>query len=277
MQFKNQFEQIVEMYCRYLELERDCSYHTVKNYRRQLLFFGNLMKIADYKGITHRNINEYRQELLKQNISNKTRNQYLIALRTFIKYLSKSFALTIDSSNVELFVSKQKEKQLNLPSMDNFKKVIAITDEQNPDMDEMFALLGFHTGLRLSELRSLKKGDVQETFTVVGKGAKERLVVCPKHTVDIVRAYENSISTELLFPQSPVYIQRALKKLAKDRAGIYLTPHGLRHMYASTLVSNGANLVDVQYLLGHSSIATTQIYAKIFDKRLVDTHKKVFA
>lgn len=267
----------IELFLRHLELYRECSQHTIKSYKRSVDLFAASQAITDASDISIKKIERFRELLLAQKTTNKTKNQHLIALRMFFRYLRKNFNINIAERDVELFEYKQRTKKLNLPSMEDFKKILEIENILYPTQIEVFCNLGYYTGLRLAELKSLKIGDVQETFSVVGKGAKERLVVCPKRIVDLVRTYEYSVKGEKLFSLSTTFLQREVKKHGKIRAGADITPHLLRHMFASTLVSSGANLIEVQYLLGHSAITTTQIYAQVFDERLVGAHKKVFA
>jgi len=138
----------------------------------------------------------------------------------------------------------------------------------------------FSTGLRVSELCSLPRDLdlVNDEFAVRGKGERVRVVFLSEEAKTAIKKYLTSrkdLDNDQMFPVTPRSVQRIIKYYA-IKAGISkkVTPHVVRHMFATDLLSNGADLRSVQMLLGHANITTTQIYTHVTDKQLKDTHKK---
>ncbi|MDP3785075.1 MAG: tyrosine-type recombinase/integrase, partial [bacterium] len=146
--------------------------------------------------------------------------------------------------------------------------------------DKTILELFFSTGLRISELCNLKVDEInlkRDEFSVRGKGGKIRVVFLSDRAKDAIKKYlekRGEIGVEKLFPMTPRSIQRMIKKYA-IKAGITkkVTPHVLRHAFATDLLQNGADLRSVQIMLGHANISTTQIYTHFTDKQLKEVHK----
>lgn len=238
-------------------------------------------------------------------LKRRTQNYYLIALRAFLKYIRKRGFDSLDPERIEL--AKVPERSLDLITPEELNRLLGAPDTTTERglRDRALLELLFSTGLRVSELCSLCIDDVdlsRDEFSIRGKGDKVRVVFVSDDAKKHIRAYlaVRKDLHEALFVQLPddpasentsgkkkklagprelrMYpraVQRMLKYYAA-KAGITrkVTPHVIRHSFATDLLSNGADLRSVQALLGHANIATTQIYTHITDKHLRDVHKR---
>ena len=291
----------------HLEIEKGRSLYTVRNYDHYLTRFLDYAKTDDPKKITESMMREYRLWLNRQpgtksgrqteTMKRKTQNYYLIALRAFLKYLRKRGADSLNPERIEL--AKVGERSLDLISpaeLDRLMKGPDTATERGLRDKAMLELL-FSTGLRVSELCSLSIEDVdlsRDEFSVRGKGEKVRVVFLSDSAREAVREYlkarkdmndamfiqygknvKKSEEKNLDLRLTPRSVQRLIKIYA-TKAGITrkVTPHVIRHSFATDLLSNGADLRSVQALLGHANISTTQIYTHVTDKHLRDVHKK---
>lgn len=291
----------------YLEIEKGRSILTVRNYDHYLTRFLEYVKIEDPSALTETHVREYRLWLNRQpgtkvgrnmeTLKPKTRNYYLIALRAFLKYMRKRGIESLNPERIEL--AKVPERSLDLISSAELTRLIEAPDLASLSglRDKAILELLFSTGLRVSELCALSQEDVdlsRDEFSVRGKGDKVRVVFLSDTARDAIRAYlkERKDFDDAMFIQygknaksdevknkdlrlTPRSVQRIIKRYATI-AGITrkVTPHKLRHCFATDLLHNGADLRSVQALLGHANIATTQIYTHVTDKHLRDIHKK---
>lgn len=215
-------------------------------------------------------------------LKRKTQNYYLIALRSFLKYLTKRSIKSLPADNIEL--AKVPERSLDLINSDELDRFLDgpnhEKDEQKKLRDKAVLELFYSTGLRVSELCSLPRDlDMSKNeFSVRGKGEKVRVVFLTDAAKDSIRAYlakDKSLTSSRLFDLTPRSIERLVKYYAV-KAGISkkVTPHVIRHSFATDLLQNGADLRSVQALLGHANITTTQIYTHVTDRHLRDIHQK---
>ena len=285
----------------YMEIERGVSLKTVENYDRYLSRFFAEQKISTSIDITDESIRLFRLSLNRSNgarvrgqvagtMKKNTQNYHLIALRVFLKFLMKRGITALSPDRIEL--AKTKERHLDLISVEELSRLLAGPDgkELKDLRDRAILELFFSTGLRLSELCSLNRDlDLsKDEFSIRGKGEKVRVVFLSDHAKDAIREYlKNRKDMDApLFTQmslnkndasrlTPRSIERIVKHYA-IKAGISkkVTPHVIRHSFATDLLSNGADIRSVQMMLGHANIATTQIYTHITDKQLRDVHKK---
>lgn len=290
----------------HLEIEKGRSLKTVENYDRYLERFLDFSKIKKPDEITDKLVREYRLWLNRQPTANsqqptaetlkkKTQNYYLIALRVFLKYLAKLGIESMPAERIEL--AKVPDRNLDLISSDELERLL-----KAPDGDDIKSLrdkaileILFSTGLRVSELCSLQS-DIdlsKDEFSIRGKGEKVRVVFLSSEAKQAVKNYldKRSDMDDALFTQlgsfasklgkkdslrlTPRSVERIVKHYAV-KAGISkkVTPHIIRHSFATDLLSNGADLRSVQALLGHSNIQTTQVYTHVTDKHLRDIHKQ---
>lgn len=268
----------------YIEIDKGRSLKTIDNYQRYLDYF---IKFCINKNIYHPdNINEdlYREYRMflnrkmgpKENISKKTQNYYLIALRSFLKFLKKKNYQSLSPDIVEL--AKVSQKELDLMSKEELVNLLNAAKENIKDKAILELL--FSTGLRISELCNLKsdinfeKGDLQ----ILGKGGKLRVVYISETACQLMKDFQGKkeiSKRDTFFEVNERYVQRMIQKYAK-MAGIFrkVTPHTMRHCFATDLLTNGADIRSVQAMLGHSNISTTQIYTHVTDNQLKEVHKK---
>ncbi|HQU07757.1 MAG: hypothetical protein B7X04_02605 [Parcubacteria group bacterium 21-54-25] len=299
MEIENAKRQFLE----YIEIERGRVVKTVENYDRYLTRYFTHANIKRTSDISEENIREFRLWLNRQagtgrdSMKRRTQNYYLIALRAFLKFLRKRGIEGISPERIEL--AKVPERSLDIMTAAELARLLAapreaLAKEQDPNRRRAFLRdaaileLFFSTGLRVAELCSLN-ADIdlsRDEFSIRGKGDKVRVVFLSPAAKEAVRTYlaAREDMGEALFVDgwaSKLHritsrdVQRHIKQYAA-RAGITskVTPHMLRHAFATDLLSNGADLRSVQALLGHANIATTQIYTHVTDAHLREVHKK---
>jgi site-specific recombinase XerD len=288
-------EHAKRQFLEYIEIERGRAVKTIENYDHYLTRFFQHTGIKDTSDITEEKVREFRLWLNRQegvggSMKRRTQNYYLIALRAFLKFLRKRDIASISPERIEL--AKLPERSLDLMTSAELERLLASAEgaDEKSLRDRAILELFFSTGLRVSELCSLDS-DIDLTrdeFSVRGKGDKVRVVFLSSAAKDAVRAYLKARKDmgEALFVNTakgrergerltPRSIERMIKTYAA-KAGITkkVTPHVLRHSFATDLLSNGADIRSVQQLLGHASINTTQIYTHVTDSHLREVHKK---
>ncbi len=287
--------QLKRQFLEYVEIERGRSVKTVENYDRYLCKFFAYAKITSPNDISEESVRAFRLWLNRQpgtsgTMKRRTQNYYLIALRVFLKFLHKRGVQCISSEGIEL--AKLPERSLDLITPSELTRLLRApsgTDEKSLRDKAILELL-FSTGLRVSELCALNS-DIdlsRDELSVRGKGDKVRVVFLSSYAKDAVSTYLQSRKDmeEALFVSlsigkkqggriTPRSVERMIKEYA-TRAGLTkkVTPHVLRHSFATDLLSNGADLRSVQALLGHANITTTQIYTHVTDVHLREVHKK---
>jgi len=307
-----ELDQLKREFLEHVEIEKGNSLKTVGNYDHYLSRFFEFAKISNPSDITDDKIREFRLYLNRQpgikirgqqasTLKKNTQNYHLIALRSFLKYLMKRRITSLPPDRIDL--AKIKERSLDLISTDELTRLLdapthhidessksKVSGIQKSLRDKAILELFFSTGLRLSELCSIDRDlDLsKDEFSIRGKGEKVRVVFLSDTAKDAIREYlkNRKDMDEPLFIQysrngakgnrlTPRSIERIVKYYA-IKAGISkkVTPHIIRHSFATDLLSNGADIRSVQMMLGHANIATTQIYTHITDKQLRDVHKK---
>ncbi len=289
-------ENAKRQFLEYIEIERGRAVKTIENYDQYLTRYFTQMKIKKTSDISEQNIREFRLWLNRQpgtgsgSMKRRTQNYYMIALRAFLKFLRKREIESISPEKIEL--AKLPERELDLITPAELERLMDSADgtDEKDLRDKAILELLFSTGLRVSELCSLDS-DIdlsQDSFSIRGKGDKVRVVFLSPTAKAAVAAYlkarkdmgealfvntrsDNSIPSRLTSRS----VERIMKKYAM-KAGIAkkMTPHILRHVFATDLLNNGADIRSVQQLLGHASINTTQIYTHITDAHLREVHKK---
>ena len=292
-----------------LEVESGRSRYTTRNYElylsRVLEFQNEFDPENDLKpeDITEEWLRKYRLWLNRyttergKNLTVMTQNYHLIALRGFLKYLAKRKIKSLDPVLVEL--PRTHRAQVTFLYVDEINRIVEQIplDTEDGLRDKAIFELLFSTGLRVSELVGLNRQDVnlsRREFMVRGKGQKDRPVFISQQAADAVQDYldERKDSLPALFLNNsrnqpavgtkgdyrrltPRSIERIINKYVR-MAGItkHVTPHTLRHSFATDLLTNGADLRSVQSLLGHSNISTTQIYTHVTDPHLREVHEK---
>lgn len=284
----------------YIEIERGRAVKTVENYDHYLTRFMEWGQIKSLGDITEEKIREFRLWLNRQQgtaggaMKRRTQNYYLIAIRAFLKFLRKRGMESISPERIEL--AKLPERSLDLITDAELGRLLKATEgtDQRHLRDKAMLELLFSTGLRVSELCALNS-DIdlsRDEVSVRGKGDKVRVVFLSPSAKEAVARYlkarkdmEEALFVNILTVGknskkaptrlTPRSVERMIKTYAA-KAGITkkVTPHVLRHSFATDLLSNGADLRSVQALLGHASINTTQIYTHVTDAHLREVHKK---
>ena len=289
--FSNTLSSHLERFVNYLQYTKNASPKTIENYSLRVNRFINYVWDIDASQIKMIHIQDFRTALIKQGLSPKTVNYHAVGLRSFFKFLLRNDVETLSPEKVDLAkipprrVSYLSEKQvqdiLNAPSK----------YEKNPlkiMRDKAILATLYGTWLRVTELITLKTKDIklsENQFSVIGKGSKLRSVFLTQDAKEKLKKYILSRwdDSEYLFislspnsywnPLSRNSVEWLVKKYA-ELVWITekVTPHTLRHSFATTLLRRGADIRSVQALLGHSSIQTTQIYTHVDDKYLQKVH-----
>jgi site-specific recombinase XerD len=296
---------LTRAFLEYVEIERGRSVKTVENYSHYLERFLKHSGVKQPSDITADVVREFRLWLNRQpgkklagvtdSLKKKTQNYHLIALRSFLKYLVKRGIPSLPPEAIEL--AKTPERQIDLITTAELGRLMeAPTGDSLPALRDRAVLeLLFSTGLRISELCALPREiDLsRDELSVRGKGDKVRVVFLSDRAKRVVKQYidKRDDTDDALFVRqrmsreksdgnvslrlTPRSMERLIKQYA-IKAGISkkVTPHIIRHSFATDLLENGADLRSVQALLGHANIATTQIYTHVTDSHLKEVHKQ---
>lgn len=277
--------QIISEYLEYLELERGLSKNTIDAYRRDLLMFFDYTKYPNFDNITRLSINSYIRFLREEDYSPTSVIRKIASLRGFFKWLCANDLCKFDPT---ITVERPKIPQ-RLPKVMSIAEIEELLRENLTKTQRVIVELLYGCGLRVSELADLNTNSFNlsaKYLTAFGKGSKERMVPLGKMAIDALKDYlkirdylvkKFRLETNHLLisekgrflTRQDIYnfIHEQGKKIHKN-----ISPHTLRHSYATHLLENGADLRVVQELLGHSDVATTQLYTHISKKRLKDVY-----
>jgi site-specific recombinase XerD len=303
---KSELSQLKIEFLEYVEIEKGRALNTVRNYDHYLSRFIEYSGVTDPHDITENVVRDFRLWLNRQtgqknksiqggngSMKKRTQNYYLIALRAFLKYLAKRKVRSLAPDQIEL--AKVPERTVDFMSAEDLMRLLDAPRSEENELkglrDKAILELLFSTGLRVSELCSLNRDlDLsKDEFSIRGKGEKVRVVFLSQEAKNAIKAYllRRKDMNDALFVQSDAGVKkdgarlttRSIERIVKYyavKAGISkkVTPHVIRHSFATDLLTNGADLRSVQMLLGHSNITTTQIYTHLTDKHLRDIHKK---
>jgi site-specific recombinase XerD len=296
-------KELLNDYLDYLEVEKNRSKKTRENYGRYLRRFLDWAKIASSSEITADLVRKYRLYLNRLDETGRaplkkiTQNYHVIALRNFLKYLAKRDIKVLPAEKIEL--ARQPARQVEFLEADELERLLRAPEGGSFKSlrDRAILELLFSTGLRVSELCALNRDSLnlkKNEFSVRGKGDKIRVVFLSETAKEALKKYleKRSDVEEALFihetkhPEKETELRltpRSVQRLVKFYAvksgisGKKVSPHTLRHSFATDLLMNGADLRSVQEMLGHSSITTTQIYTHITDKALREVHRAFHA
>jgi site-specific recombinase XerD len=324
----SEIDKLQREFFEYLEIERGSSQRTIENYQHYIGRFLEHTKVKNASDITDDVLREFRLWLNRQPVGNgkdprltlskKTQNFHLIALRVFLKYLTRRDVKSLPADRIEL--AKIPERSIDLITPTELARLREAPNGSDIKSlrDKAILELLFSTGLRVAELCSLPR-DINphsEELSVRGKGGKVRVVFISPEAQTALKKYldarkdmgeglfvrldsqkENKKVSAKKDPKKPARttgfvrsggykgkeydnldrnsVERIVRQYA-IKAGIAkkVTPHVMRHMFATDLLSNGADIRSVQAMLGHANIGTTQIYTHVTDKHLRDIHKK---
>ncbi len=295
----------IEKYFRYLKNVQNASPYTLRNYEKSLNFLvESVGDQAHINEITLNSIDDFQDFVFSktnrkgQPLSSKTRNIYLIPIRSFLKFCIKRELddPVLAPEKLELVKTKPSDVSgLNTDELDLLRTTNTAKNNLIALRDRAIVEMLFSTGLRISELCALNTENVNlktGEFSVLGKGNKIRSVYLTENSKQRLEAYLNAREDEfkplfinaktrndqhLIKGESRRLSRTAIEIMIRDRgraAGITkpVTPHKLRHTFATTLLRNGADIRSVQELLGHANIATTQIYTHVANADLKKTH-----
>ncbi len=273
----------------YLNKELNYSENTEISYREDITNFLNYLekKQLNYKKIDGEIIRDYLKYLDEAKLKNSTIARRISALRTFYNYL-----LNKNIVDTNLFNSIRNPKlEKKLPNYLSYEELAKILDNidistkiglRNRLLVEMF----YATGCRVSEMINIKVSDINKSnnsIRIMGKGKKMRIVYFGEYARDYLDRYLPLIDTDYLFTQesgdklSIHDVEYIISDLVKNLAlKTHVTPHTLRHTFATHLLNNGADIKTVQELLGHSSLNTTGIYTHVSNERIKEVYRKTF-
>lgn len=291
-------EEEINEYLRYLSIERGLSFNTRKSYERDLnryLYYLKEHEITSWQTIDRFVVIQYLETLHAENKASATITRMITSLRKFHQFLRQE-RYTEQDPMQHIETPKKAQKLPSTLSLKEVERLIEAPDTSKSlgIRDRAILEVMYATGMRVSELVGLKLGDLHLSLGLVqtlGKGDKERIIPLGDYAIQWLERYLDEVRPLLVKNPSETHvflnhhgsglsrqgIWKNLKQLVRE-AGIYkdVTPHTLRHSFATHLLENGADLRTVQELLGHADISTTQIYTHITKKRMTDVYKQHF-
>jgi site-specific recombinase XerD len=298
-------DQQIREFLEYLSVEKNASKLTIRDYQHYLAIFASWFSSTlpgkSLKDLNIATVRKYRGYLANRvdekgfTLKRITQNYYVIALRSFLRFLIKNDFPTLEPSKIDL--PKAESRSLKFLERDQVEHLVTSIDtsEEQGIRDRAILELLFSTGLRVSELCKLNQQQInleRREFGVIGKGQKQRIVFISDRAADWIGRYlaerkdtykplfirysggvsgENGGEKMRLTSRS---VERMVKKYVRlARIPVDATVHTMRHSFATDLLTNGADIRSVQEMLGHKNIATTQIYTHITNKQLRDVHK----
>jgi site-specific recombinase XerD len=307
MSDSNQLDQLLIRYLEHLEVERQVSQYTIRNYhhylKRFMAWIQDVNLPSKANAIDLEMISKYRMYLSRftddngEPLSRVTQSYHVIAIRSWLKWMIKRDITVMAPEKIDL--PRGESHSLKYLTFEQLERLMA-----QPKLATLIGLRDrvmlevlFSTGLRVSELVRLNRDQVnldKREFGVIGKGRKLRVVFLSERANTWLERYENSRkdSWEPMFIRYSKHkdtvtsggekmrltvrsVQRAVEKYRKSaRLSVPITPHGLRHTFATDLLGHGAGLREVQEMLGHKNVATTQIYTHVTNPQLKSVHDK---
>lgn len=272
----------IDNFLNYLKYQKNFSSHTIKNYKIDLLEFNNFKNNQE---VDIELIRNYLKKLYEQKYSSRTISRKVSSLKSFFKYLESE---NIISENPMSIISNPKiEKTLpNYLNYEDLEKLLKFPDINNKYglRDALILEMLYSSGCRLSELTNIKIKDIDfndRKILILGKGNKERYVYYGSKCETLLKKYLNKEIHEYLFTNKHgnKINERTVRKIVEDNArkaglSVHVTPHTLRHTYATHLLNDGADLKSVGDLLGHENLSTTQIYTHVSNERLREIYLK---
>lgn len=283
----------LEKYLDYLKYNKNYSDKTILNYELDLKDYFNFLKVEclDYKDITYNDLMPLFKHFETNKLTNKSIRRHISSIKGFYKYLVNN---EIVNSNPFIYVNLPKKEQ-KLPRYLTLSEMLSIFDKMeiktNYDLrDRLILELMYATGVRVSEVINIKVYDIDfynNSIKVLGKGSKERIVYYNEVVRDLLSKYMsiydslNKKNLEYLFLNQKgdklttkgisYIINQVIKKISFNK---HITPHMLRHTFATHLLNNGCSVTTVQELLGHSSIGTTGIYTHVTFDHIKEVYYK---
>jgi tyrosine recombinase XerC len=285
-------DRYIHKFINYLQIEKNASDHTVTNYKIDLKEFSETIKDKPLEQITHLDVRLFLAKMKEKNFSKNSIARKMACLRSFFKFLYREGYI---KSNPAVSLSTPKIDK-KLPLFLSTNDVVKLLESPDPsdDMglrDRAILETLYSTGIRVGELVGLDKEDIDfisGVLKVYGKGKKERLVPIGDRALRAIKAYFEKIKVNDINEKKPVFLNKS-KRRVSDRAvrrivdkyirktslNENVSPHTLRHSFATHMLDGGADLRSVQELLGHANLSTTQIYTHVTTDRLKSIYEKV--
>jgi site-specific recombinase XerD len=301
-----ELEKQINTFLEYLEIEKNASKLTIRNYRFYLMRFANWMSEnqpqVSLKNITVDTVRKYRVWLSDyvdekgMTLKRVTQSYHIIALRSFLRFLIRNDVKTLSPEKIDL--PKTESKSLKFLGKDHLRELMNAVpiDDEKGLRDRAILELLFSTGLRVSELCKLNRDQMNfktQEFGVIGKGGRARVVFLSDNAIFWLTKYfeareDNFRPVFIRYAKgvdpinqgenmrlTPRSVERIVTKYVKKaKLPVAATPHTLRHSFATDLLYNGADLRSVQEMLGHKNISTTQIYTHVTNPQLKSVHQK---
>jgi len=285
---------LIEAFLEFLSVEKNVSPRTLSNYEHALRAFRSWSgdRFSKWENCDPDHFRSYLFDCMKQELARSTIRLHFSALRSFYKYLVSRYGLP-KSPVAEIQLPKLERQLPVVMTLSQIEQLLELPakiprEKQAPPWqalrDTAVLELFYSTGLRLAELAALEVRDLEnlsDTLRVVGKGSKERLVPIGSHAMKAIEAYRQAAKVT----DGPLFVSKLRKRLSTRSINSLLkkylrhsdipfniTPHKLRHSFATHLLDAGADLRSVQALLGHSSLSTTQIYTHVTKERLREAY-----
>ena len=297
MKLKN--DKYINNFLEYIEKERNFSKHTIRNYRIDLISFSNFLQTADSNlsilKIDKSFIQEFIKSLSISGLSDKTLQRKVASIKSFFKYLNYVDKIKF---NVSKLISSPKISK-KLPNLLTILEVEELM--KKPDLltfegvrDKSILEIFYSTGIRISEIIKIKIIDIEfekKLIKIYGKGNKERFVILGKEALNSISDYLIIRTKIIKCDKENLYLYPAMKKSTKNHISyksMYnlvkkyikkvstnekLSPHSLRHSFATHLLENGADIMSVKDLLGHKDLSSTQIYTNVSIKKIKEVYK----
>ncbi len=280
----------IEKFENYLKIERNYSDHTLRNYLSDLNELDKFLKDKEPKAVNHLDIRRYLAELKNRNSAKSTIARKLGAIRSFFRFLFREKYIEVNPAE-GVFTPKLERK---LPEFLDEEKMIRLVTAPAQDSlmnarDRAILEVLYSTGTRVSELVGMNLRDVDLLANVIkvrGKGKKERIVLLGKEAAGALRLYldkrkiagdkvEAVFLNKLKTRLTDRSVRRLLNKyILKASIEQKISPHSLRHSFATHMLNNGADLRSIQELLGHKNLSTTQIYTHLGNKKIKEMYSK---
>jgi len=282
-------DRYVEKFLDYLRVEKDASPHTLRNYKKDLEILREALGETPWESVTLVSLRRFVAEQRTQELSKVTIARRVASIRSFFRFMNRDGHLGHNPA-LGLVRPKQDKRLPSFLSVEEAERLVEAPkgDSFIPIRDRALLETLYSTGLRVSELVGLKIRDVDlisETLRVIGKGKKERIVPAGKYSIQAIRKYLKVMGKDGQEFNKPLFLNarrdpltdRSVRRVLNRYLSVLsvqrqISPHALRHSFATHLLDRGADLRSVQELLGHASLTTTQVYTHVTAERL----KKVY-
>lgn len=277
--------QIISMYLEYLELEKGLSINSIDAYRRDLTGFAESTESDNINDITRQSVSRYIRGLKENNYAITSIIRKIASLRGFFKW---AYAAGLTAANPALAIEQPKLPK-KLPKVLNITEIETLLKEDLTLTEHLIMELLYSCGFRVSELVNLKLNDIDINSKYIrcfGKGSKERIVPIgesAKTAIEYYLPHRDLLVSKFNFQSKKLLLSETGHEMTRqevynfirkqgEKIHKHISPHTLRHTFATHLIENGADLRIVQELLGHSSVSTTQLYTHISKKRLKEVY-----